>query len=172
MFERFPDPWSMGTSALTVGLMTAATLIAAPRIASAACTIPGFDRAAFGDDHVNIQNGNTDSYNSATGGYSTTQCNAAGMGPCVGGVGTNGTSNGAISVNSPNGSVQGQCQIGPGAPTTFINGGSTQCSSTSTSTGSLGLNSVTAPVYANGSVGACTGSPTACNISNAASPAA
>ena len=39
--------------------------------ARAACTVPGFQYAAFGDSGISMGNGNTDSYNSAIASFET-----------------------------------------------------------------------------------------------------
>jgi len=120
-----------------------------------ACPIPGFSFAAFGDQSVSVQNGDTDSYDSAVNSnYAAANCtNTVALQPCVGGVATNGIGAGAISVNSPNGSVSGNCQIGSGGNTGNISNAG-QCSSATVASGAVSLPVATVPGVLTGTFGA------------------
>lgn len=131
--------------AAIVGLAVA--MAHAPSSASAAaCKIPGFTDAAFGDLGVDVTgNGCTDSYDSSVppSTYAGTKCSPPGT-PCVGGVGTNATRSGAITLSGRNACVQGSCQIGFGGSTANISGGG-NCTTTSVEPSTITLGSVTAP---------------------------
>ncbi len=113
---------------------------------AAACKIPGFTDAAFGDLGVDVTgNACTDSYDSSVppSTYAATKCSPPGT-PCVGGVGTNATGAGAITLSGNNACVQGSCQIGFGGSTSSISGAS-KCTTTSVEASTITLSSVTAP---------------------------
>ena len=61
-----------------------------------------------------------------------------------GGVATNATTSGGINVG-PNGNVKGQCQIGAGAPTTFITPNSSKCNTTTVQPAAVTLSVPTIP---------------------------
>ncbi|HUS32898.1 MAG TPA: hypothetical protein VMZ53_30560 [Kofleriaceae bacterium] len=153
-----------------LSIAAAALVIVTPRLVEAGCSIPGFNKAAFGDIGVDIGNGQSDSYNSASGSYASTKCSTATFpNSCLGAVGTNAITNSAVSVG-PNGKVNGDCQVGVGGSTATAiggSGGSSKCGSTSSQSSAITLSSVTAPTWPNGSIGACTGSPTACSVTSA-----
>lgn len=99
--------------------------------------------AAFGDTGISMGNGNTDSYNSGVGPYATSKCTT--VSNCVGGVATNATTSGGINLG-PNASVKGQCQIGAGAPTTFITPNSSKCNTTTVQPATVALSVPSIPV--------------------------
>jgi hypothetical protein len=107
-------------------LLVLAILAPSSLVGATNCPIPGFSYAAFGDTGVTMQNGNTDSWDSSLGGYATSKC--ALMSPCVGGVATNNSASGAISLG-PNGDVNGQCSIGPSGTTANITPNANKCDS-------------------------------------------
>lgn len=142
-------------------LIALAALAATPRLTHAAstCTVPGFDVAAFGDQGISIQNGNTDSWNSDSGSYASTKCTGS---SCLGTVETNNGASGSISLG-PNGSVLGQCEIGAGGSTSTISN-SGNCSSTSVQGSTVTLSTPTLPssgVTALGSISSTTTIPSA-----------
>ena len=85
-----------------VGAVVLFVVVLAPHAAEAQCKIPGFTDAAFGDLGVTLTgNACTDSYDSSTapGTYAGTRCSPPDA-PCVGGVGTNATDPGAITLSA------------------------------------------------------------------------
>jgi hypothetical protein len=133
------------------------SIVAARSDADASCPIPGFSFAAFGDQSVSMGNGDTDSYDSTVAGYATQNCSTAG--PCVGGVATNGTGSGAISLG-PNGSVSGNCQIGATSAVTNIAPNSGNCQSTAVAAAPVSLPIATLPSSLTGTFGAVTNATT------------
>lgn len=124
----------------------------APRAAGAQCRIPGFTEAAFGDHGVTLTgNACTDSYDSsvAPGTYAGTRCSPPGV-PCAGGVGTNATGAGAITLSGNNACVKGACQIGYGGSTSDISGAS-KCTVAAVEPAPIELPPVTLPSLPNGS---------------------
>jgi len=114
--------------------------------AASTCKIPGFDVAAFGDTNVDMQNGDTDSYDSGVAPYGTANCTSV-PATCVGGVGTNGTGSSAITVG-PGGTVLGTCTIGYGGSASSAP--ASKCNSTAVQSGPITLSSVTVPPYPSG----------------------
>jgi hypothetical protein len=131
----------------------AASFVLAPSVAAAqSCKIPGFTDAAFGDLGVTMTgNACTDSYDSTVppNTYAGTKCNDPGT-PCLGGVGTNATTSGAITLSGANACVKGGCQIGYGGATSSISG-SSQCTSTAVEPSTIAMPSVIVPSLPNAS---------------------
>ena len=127
--------------AIGIGLLVVAFT---PRAAHAQCAVPGFSDAAFGQNDVQFTgNGCTDSYNSALGSYSSTVCSP--QSSCNGGVGTNGSSSGSITLTG-NACALGDCAIGYGGSTSDITTtGSAACNSESVEPATVTLPPVTAP---------------------------
>ncbi len=107
-------------------LLASLLFLSIPAVAHAAgsCPVPGFEYAAFGDTGISMGNGNTDSYDTTLGAYATSQCSL--MPPCLGGVATNNSNSGGISLG-PNASVQGECQIGAGGTAANITPNASKC---------------------------------------------
>ncbi len=139
-------------------LVAAAAALLVPSHGEAAnCPIPGFSTAAFGDIGINVQNGNTDSWDSTLGAYNTSKC--ALMPPCIGAVETNNATSGGISLG-PNGSIAGQCQIGAGGITGNITPNSNNCSTLGVQGANVALPVPTLPGVLTGALGVVSGSTT------------
>ncbi len=130
--------------------------VASPSYAAPGCPVPGFNLAAFGDVSVSVGNGNTDSYDSALGTYAATKCTGAG---CIGGVATNGSGSGAVSLG-PNASVKGACIIGATGATANITPNASKCNSTSAAGSVITLPVPTLPTVGVTALGAITNSTT------------
>ena len=122
--------------------LVALAVVAMTSEAHAQCKVPGFDFAAFGDSGISMGNGNTDSYDSATGPYAATVCTTTP--PCLGGVATNNPASGGISLG-PNASVRGGCQIGAGGTTANITPNGNKCDAQSVQGGPLAMTIPTLP---------------------------
>lgn len=121
-------------------LVAAAALVAAtPDLVDAAC-IPGFDYAAFGKNSVTFGGGaKTNSYNSATGTYASTNSLSNGN------IGTNGDSCGAITLNGAPTTINGNAQYGDTGSACSVSGAGS-VTGTKTSLGTdVSLPSVTIP---------------------------
>lgn len=126
-------------------------------VEAANCPIPGFNFAAFGDNGISVQNGNTDSWDSTLGPYATSTCTS--LPPCVGSVATNNPASGGISLG-PNGSISGQCQIGAGGVTGNITPNNSNCSSLGVESGALSLPVPSLPGSLTGALGVITNNAT------------
>jgi hypothetical protein len=132
----------MATKQTLAALIAVAAL---PSHASAACPVPGFKYAAFGNQSMQVNGGaSTNSYDSSAGTYAQTNSLSGGN------LGTNATSNGAISVNGGS-IVSGNIDIGFGGnPNTGITvGNNSSVQSKSSLSAPITLTPVTVPSLTN-----------------------
>src|SRR4051812_17881939 len=99
-------------------VVATAVVLGAPSSADASC-IPGFDFGAFGDRNVDY-GGNTgcDAWNSTAGPYANPPAGSI-SGRCD--LGTNGTSNGALTIHGTASEVVGNLYYGNGGPSSALN---------------------------------------------------